>query len=65
MSDNSAAEITEKNEDGYAWIIDGKLFVKDPVGKGIQPLLNPCEGIKLIVNGIEQIILLWFPKRTI
>lgn len=53
MSDNSAAEITEKNEDGYAWIIDGKLFVKDPVGKGIQPLLNPCEGIKLIVNGIE------------
>lgn len=53
MFGNSAVEITEKNEDGYAWIIDGKVFVKDSVGKGMQPLLNPCEGIKLIVNGIE------------
>jgi|BioPla2DNA2_1021312.scaffolds.fasta_scaffold00713_27 hypothetical protein len=38
MFGNSAVEITEKNEDGYAWIIDGKVFVKDSVGKGMQPL---------------------------
>lgn len=42
-----------KNEDGYAWIVDGKVFVKDPDGRGMQPLLNPCEGVKLFVNGVE------------
>lgn len=42
-----------KNEDGYVWILDEKVFVKDPIGKGIPPVLNPHDGVKLIVNGIE------------
>ena len=42
----------QKNEDGYAWIIDGKVFVKDSVGKVCSPC-STCDGIKLIVNGVE------------
>lgn len=53
LFESNISENIVKNEDGYVWIIDGKVFVKDPVGKGIPPALNPYEGVKLIVNGVE------------
>lgn len=53
MINNKIAKNKVKNEDGYVWILDGKVFVKDPSGKGIPPVINPCEGVKLIVNGVE------------
>ena len=53
MLKNKISENIAKNEDGYVWILDGKVFVKDPIGRGIPPAINPCEGVKLIVNGVE------------
>ena len=43
----------DQNE-GYVWVIDGKVQVKNQNSKGMPPLLNPCQGVKLIINGIEQ-----------
>ncbi|PQQ66096.1 hypothetical protein B9R14_04495 [Acetivibrio saccincola] len=53
LFENKILGNTVKNEDGYVWILEGKVFVKDPIGKGIPPALNPCEGVKLTVNGVE------------
>lgn len=54
LSENKFLRKTVKNEDGYVWILDGKVFVKNPSGKGIPPMLDPHEGVVLTVNGIER-----------
>ena len=35
------------------WILNGRVYVKDEAKYGIPPLINPCEGVKLLINGIE------------
>lgn len=39
--------------DGLIWISDGRLFVKNEKTNGMPPIINPCEGVTLLVNGKE------------
>lgn len=36
---------------GKAGIVDGRLIVEEPVGNGAWPVIIPCEGVKVFVNG--------------
>ncbi|MEN8904928.1 MAG: flagellar assembly protein A [Clostridiales bacterium] len=41
--------------DGLVWVKDQKVYVKDANLKkdGLPAIINPCEGIKLLINNIE------------
>jgi uncharacterized protein (DUF342 family) len=39
--------------DGLVWILDGTVHVKKELPGGMPPLINPANGVKLIVNGEE------------
>jgi len=39
--------------DGLVWILNGRVFVKNEVKDGMPPIINPCEKIKLFINGME------------
>lgn len=51
----SALPKTKKEEkvNGQVWVKNKKVYVKEEKGLGIPPAINPCEGIKLVVNGEE------------
>ncbi|NMB33177.1 MAG: hypothetical protein GX992_02895 [Clostridium sp.] len=46
-------EAIKINEDGYVWIVDGQVFVKNQIGSGMPPLINPHGEVRLIINGME------------
>ena len=39
--------------DGLVWISNGRVFVKNEIMNGMPPLINPCEGVKLFINGLQ------------
>ena len=43
----------EENSDGMVWIKNKTIYVINEKGSGIPPAINPCPGVKLIVNGTE------------
>lgn len=40
-----------RENDGLVWIQNGQVFVKNEKNDGMPPVINPCEGIELYVNG--------------
>lgn len=40
-------EAIKINEDGYVWIVDGQVFVKNQIGSGMPPLINPHGEVRL------------------
>lgn len=42
-----------KNSDGLVSIKNGKVFVKNEGRDGMPPLINPCKGAVLYINGVE------------
>lgn len=53
MGDNHIGNTNNSEFDGLVWILNGRVYVKDEAKYGIPPLINPCEGVKLLINGIE------------
>lgn len=52
MTTNSRdKKIKHRENDGLVWIQNGQVFVKNEQKDGIPPVINPCEGIELYVNG--------------
>lgn len=45
--------ITQNEMDGLVWILNGRVFVRNEMKLGMPPVINPCEGVKLYINGIE------------
>jgi uncharacterized protein (DUF342 family) len=52
LDEPKKAENPDEN-DGLVWISDGKVFVRNEKKSGMPPLINPCEGVKLYINGVE------------
>lgn len=41
----------QKETDGTVWIKNGQVFVDNGSKGGIPPVINPCKGVELFVNG--------------
>jgi len=54
LDNNTKNSQNNDDVDGYVWIIDGKVFVRNELKGGIPPAISPCEGCKLIINGEES-----------
>lgn len=39
--------------DGIVWITNQRVFVKNEKKDGMPPLINPCDEVKLLVNGLQ------------
>ena len=39
--------------DGRVWITNQRVFVKNEKKDGMPPLINPCDEVKLLVNGLQ------------
>jgi len=39
--------------DGLVWITNERVFVKNEKNEGMPPLINPCEEVKLFINGLQ------------
>jgi uncharacterized protein (DUF342 family) len=45
--------MNNNTEDGLVWIKDKVIYVKNEKNDGFPPLIDPCDNIKLIINGKE------------
>lgn len=51
MTDNREKKLKKNENDGLVWIENGQVFIKNETKDGMPSVINPCEGIELIVNG--------------
>ncbi|MBP7177221.1 MAG: DUF342 domain-containing protein [Thermoclostridium sp.] len=54
MKKASVHHLNKGGLDGLVWIISGRVFVKNEMTNGMPPIINPCEGVLLFVNGQER-----------
>ena len=45
--------INQKELDGLVWILNGRVLVRDEIKNGMPPIINPCNGVKMYINGLE------------
>ena len=48
---NSKFRGLSHNVDGYMWVIDGKVYVKNAINGGMPPAISPCNNVQLTING--------------
>lgn len=53
MLNNSKNFVKQNEMDGLVWILNGRVFVRNEVKFGMPPIINPCDGVKLYINGVE------------
>lgn len=52
LYNNKTNKFNNEN-DGLVWILNGRVFVNNEKKGGMPPLINPCEGVKLLINGLQ------------
>jgi uncharacterized protein (DUF342 family) len=50
---NKNNNLNNNDLDGLVWITNRQVFVKNEKKGGMPPLINPCDEVKLLVNGLE------------
>ncbi len=54
LSYSESSKINKQEKlDGQVWIKNRKVDFTSESGLGLPPAINPCEGVKLVINGME------------
>lgn len=51
MTMNQGKKNRYNETDGLVWVQNGKVFIKNASHNGLPPVINPCGGIELFVDG--------------
>lgn len=53
VPNKTKGKLNQNELDGLVWVLNGRVFVRNEMKIGMPPLINPCEGVSLIINGAE------------